>query len=257
MARGPRYRALFPTIGGLRPGDQVRYGGLAVGRVKHVRIDPADPGRLEVVFTVRDDTPMRDDMRASILDATNPVTRYLMLRPGTAAADRLRPGSVVRTEVGPTLEETLTRATRVLQRADTILAAVDRLTRGDFFARINRVVGRADELTLAASRGAERWGPSVERTLLRLDSVTAHTNALLATLDSAGPQLRAASVEAAGLLQEARAGAARGGGVGALMADLTTASDHLARLTARLERDPTTLIRSRGAPEKRAGPEIR
>jgi ABC-type transporter Mla subunit MlaD len=96
LATGPEYHATFKSVGGLRKGDEVRYGGIPVGRTRSVRIDPADPSRLIVIFRVRRDTPMRADTRASIVDLTSPVTRYLSLRPGTREAPPLPPGREVR-----------------------------------------------------------------------------------------------------------------------------------------------------------------
>ncbi len=261
--RGPEYVTAFSTVGGLRPGDEVRYGGLPAGRVKAMAIDPADPSRILVRFAVGKGTPMRADMRASVVDVSNPVTRYLGLRPGTRSGTALPPGSEVPAEVGPTPEQMLAHATRVLERTDTLLQAAETVMRGDFFARLDRTMGRLDLMTSAVVRSAERWGPGVERAAGRLDEVMAKTDHLLAVMDSAGPELRAAAGELPPLLQDTRfllahlrEGAAQGGGLAGLMQDLTVTGDRLARVSARLERDPTSLLRSRRPPPKTAGPEL-
>jgi ABC-type transporter Mla subunit MlaD len=261
--RGPEYVAAFSTVGGLRPGDEVRYGGLPTGRVKAMGIDPADPSRIVVRFAVREDTPMRADVRASVVDVTNPVTRYLGLSPGSRSASPLPPGSEVATEVGPTPEQTLAHATRVLQRTDTLLQAAETLMQGDFFVRLDRATRRVDQMTAAVVKSADRWGPSVERAAGRMDAVMARTDHLLAVMDSAAPELRAAVGELPPLLRDTRLlladlrqGAAQGGGLAGLMQDLTVAGDHLARVTSRLERDPASLLRSRRPPPKSVGPEL-
>ena len=53
--RGPEYVTAFATVGGLRPGDEVRYGGLPTGRIKAIGIDAADRSRIVVRFAVRED----------------------------------------------------------------------------------------------------------------------------------------------------------------------------------------------------------
>jgi phospholipid/cholesterol/gamma-HCH transport system substrate-binding protein len=263
LATGPEYHATFKSVGGLRKGDEVRYGGIPVGRTRSVRIDPADPARLIVTFRVSRDTPMRADMRASIVDVTSPVTRYLSLRPGTRGAPPLPPGHEVSSETGPTIEETLTHATLLLARADTLLEAASPLLQGDFFAQLDRLTGRLDRMTGALARGSARWGPELERAAGRMDSLLARSDRLLATIDSAGPDLRAASAEALAMLRdtrtlvgELRIGAAEGGGVSRLMRNLTVTSDNLSRLAARLDRNPASLLKDQRPTPKPAGPSL-
>ena len=62
------YRAYFPFDGGLEPGATVRYaGGPKVGRVEKLNIDPQNPARIEVVFSVETDLPVKKDSRAKIM----------------------------------------------------------------------------------------------------------------------------------------------------------------------------------------------
>jgi len=263
LATGPEYHAAFKSVGGLRRGDEVRYGGIPVGRTRSVRIDPSDPARLLVTFRVDPSTPMRADMRASVVDVTGPVTRYLSLRPGTRAAPPLPPGREVPTETGPTPEETLTHATLLLARADTLLRAASPLLNGDFFASLERMTTRLDRMTGTLARSSDRWAPRLERAAGHLDDVLARSDRLLATIDSASPDLRDASAEALDLLRdtrtlvaELRTGAAQGGGVSELMRNLTTTSDNLSRLAAKLDRNPASLLESQRPTPKPSGPSL-
>ncbi len=53
------YHAYFPFAGGLEQGATVRYaGGPKVGRVEKLSIDPQNPARIEVVFSVETDLPV-------------------------------------------------------------------------------------------------------------------------------------------------------------------------------------------------------
>jgi phospholipid/cholesterol/gamma-HCH transport system substrate-binding protein len=261
LASGPEYYARFATVGGLRAGDEVRYGGLRVGRVRAVAIDVADSSRIRVTFRVREDTPMRHDSRASVVDVSNPVTRYLDLRVLERRGSALAPGSEVASETGPTLEQTLTRVAVLLQRTDTLLDAASPLLQRGVFAGLARTTQRLDRMTAALVRSSKDWGPGVVRAAGRLDTVMTRTDRLLAALDSATPELRAASTEASGMLQDTRelvaqlrAGASAGGGVDALMRNLTTASNNLSRLADRLDRGPAALLRGERPIAKPAGP---
>ena len=55
--RGSEYRAAFRNVAGLNLGDEVRYGGLIVGSVTRLTLDPVDPTRIEVTFRVRPCAP--------------------------------------------------------------------------------------------------------------------------------------------------------------------------------------------------------
>src|SRR5436190_22456965 len=61
------YRAYFKNAGGLRPGSEVRYaGGPPVGRIENVRTDAHDTTRMEIVFHVKPDIPVKVDSIAAI-----------------------------------------------------------------------------------------------------------------------------------------------------------------------------------------------
>ena len=262
--RGPEYRARFASVAGLEPGDPVRYGGLAVGAVTAVALDTVDPSRLVVTLRVREGTPIRADTRASIPQVTVPVAQILELRPGSRTAARMAPGGELPTEESVTLQESLTRMAAVLERADTLLALVDRLAGGDFPERLGRITARMDTLSAVATSSSRRLVPEVEEAVQRTNVVLARTDRVLSTLDSNRAALASAPGEALAVLRETRAlladvraGAAGGGGMETLARSLATTSDNLARLTTRLEREPLSVLQRRRLPPKPAGPPLR
>jgi ABC-type transporter Mla subunit MlaD len=98
---GVEWSWCFATVGGLRPGDEVRYGGIHVGRVQSIAIDPENPSKIRATF--RDETtPMRVDTRASIIDVTGAVTRFISLSAGSPRSPRLPSGKEVASETGAT-----------------------------------------------------------------------------------------------------------------------------------------------------------
>jgi phospholipid/cholesterol/gamma-HCH transport system substrate-binding protein len=263
LATGPEYYSSFATVGGLRPGDEVRYGGIPVGRVRSVHIDPANPSKIRATYRVDETTPMRVDTRASVVDVTGAVTRFISLRAGSPRSVILPEGKEVVSETGATPQETLANLTVLLARADTLFEAAAPLLHGDFFARLDRTSKSLDRMATAVVRSSEKWGPGVERAIGRLDTVVVHTNRLLAAVDSATPELRASLTEALAMLQDTRtlvadlrAGAAQGGGLAELMQNLTATSNDLSRVVARLDRSPASLLRGQRPIAKTAGPSL-
>ena len=77
------YHAYFPFAGGLERGSTVRYaGGPKVGRVEKLEIDPQNPARLDVVFSVRTDLPVKTDSRAKIMSMSPLGDNHLEILPG-------------------------------------------------------------------------------------------------------------------------------------------------------------------------------
>jgi hypothetical protein len=63
--------------------------------------------------------------------------------------------------------------------------------------------------------------------------------------------------ETRSLVVELRSALEQGGGVDQLVRTLNSASENFARLSSRLERDPSSLLQKRALPAKPSGPPIR
>jgi phospholipid/cholesterol/gamma-HCH transport system substrate-binding protein len=86
-----QYRAFFNNAGGLRSGAEVHYsGGPPIGRVELVRTDPNDITRMEIVFRVKPDVPVKVDSLARI-SSTGPLSdNFLQIAPGPGGNSSLR-----------------------------------------------------------------------------------------------------------------------------------------------------------------------
>src|SRR5262249_53985679 len=94
-----RYHSYFNNAGGLRAGAEVHYdGGPPVGRVQEVRSDPNDPTRMEIIFTVHRDVPMKTDSTAEVTSISPLSDNFLGIRPGTKAAPRAPDGSEIKSK---------------------------------------------------------------------------------------------------------------------------------------------------------------
>src|SRR5579871_1114637 len=80
------YHVWFHYAGGVQPGAPVRFGGLLVGKVERVRIDPANSTRIQIDFQVDRGTPVKTDSVAKIT-ALGPLTdNYIEITTGTVNA---------------------------------------------------------------------------------------------------------------------------------------------------------------------------
>ena len=269
---GTQYKAVFKSVAGLNKGDEVRYGGLPVGSVTNMDIDPTDPTRIIVAFRVKKGTPIHTDTKASITQIGLLGAPYLHLDPGTRYASALPPGSLVPTVENPSFQDAMRRLSEFLDRTDTLLGGAERFARASPIERIDETLTRLDTLIAIATTGAQTSFGQIDRTFSRVDSATsklgpllARSERLLAALDTAtrtaGPQLAATQREAVQslhdvhtLLADLRDAFAQEGGVNQMVRNLSVASDNIARLSERLDRDPTSVLKQRAAPNKPAGP---
>ena len=90
-----KHRTFFKFAGGVQAGAPVRYGGMTVGRVTRVRVDPSNSTRIEIQLAVDHDTPVKTDSVAKI-STLGPLTdNYIEITTGTQNAPLAPPGSVL------------------------------------------------------------------------------------------------------------------------------------------------------------------
>src|ERR1700737_4021524 len=90
------FHAYFPFAGGLEPGATVRYaGGPKVGRVDSVQLDPQNPARLDIVFSVQSDLPVKTDSSVKIMSMSPLGDNHLEIYPGSAQAPRAASGAAL------------------------------------------------------------------------------------------------------------------------------------------------------------------
>jgi phospholipid/cholesterol/gamma-HCH transport system substrate-binding protein len=92
------HSTFFKFSGGLENGAPVRYGGLSIGKVTRVRVDPSDTSRIEIDFAVAPDAPVKTDSVARISSMGLLSDNFLELTPGAQSAPKAAPGSVVKSK---------------------------------------------------------------------------------------------------------------------------------------------------------------
>jgi phospholipid/cholesterol/gamma-HCH transport system substrate-binding protein len=87
------HRAYFKYAGGVQSGAPVRYGGLTVGKVTRVRVDPGNSTRIEIDLAVDRDAPLKTDSVAKISTLGPLSDNYIEVTTGTEHAPPAPPGS--------------------------------------------------------------------------------------------------------------------------------------------------------------------
>jgi len=125
---GVPHRAYFTYAGGVQPGAAVRFGGLLVGKVDRVRVDPANSTRIEIDFLVDGATPVKTDSVAKITTLGPLTDNYIEISTGREQSALLPPGSAIPStemfglpQLGDAVQAMLPDVQRVLLKVNTSL----------------------------------------------------------------------------------------------------------------------------------------
>jgi phospholipid/cholesterol/gamma-HCH transport system substrate-binding protein len=92
---GVPHRAYFKYSGGVQAGAPVRFGGMLVGKVDRVRVDPSNSTRIEIDFAIDAATPVKTDTAAKITTLGPLTDNYIELTTGSERAPLLPAGAEI------------------------------------------------------------------------------------------------------------------------------------------------------------------
>jgi len=235
------YHAYFPFAGGLERGATVRYaGGPRVGRVEKLTIDPQNPARIDVVFSVQTDVPVKTDSHAKIMSMSPLGDNHLEILPGGAQTPLAPPGYLLPSDayvdfnaLTAQINDLAPQAKQLIQslndRATELKVTVDRVN--DLLNAQNRANLSA---TLADTRGmiAENR-PEIKSTVQLLNAVSQKIEPLIQDLHKTSEEANKALTHIDELLGENRADVRQA--VVELRKSLTTLTDITGRLDQTLD----------------------
>jgi phospholipid/cholesterol/gamma-HCH transport system substrate-binding protein len=212
-----RYEIYFNgSVSGLARGSPVRYLGVDVGRVETLAVDRANPGRVKVLVSVDDTTPVSSATRArlGLLGLTGLLFIDLQKDPAADATQALATGArypVIVSRRGD-IEAFLARLPDLVGQAGAVMTRVERMLSDD---NLHAVTASLENL---------------DRASRELPAITADTAALTADLRRTAAEVAALSQRMNGLVADSQPD------VEASLAGLRTAAERLGRTSASLER---------------------
>jgi phospholipid/cholesterol/gamma-HCH transport system substrate-binding protein len=182
-----KFHAYFPFAGGLEPGATVRYaGGPKAGRVDSVQLDPQNPARLDVIFSVQSDLPVKSDSSVKIMSMSPLGDNHLEILPGSAQAARAPSGSLLPSEKYVDFNALTAQLNDLNPQAQALLRNLnDRASEvKETIARVNDLLSPQNRANLAATladtRGMiEENRPQVKTTLHNVNALTEKMQPLL------------------------------------------------------------------------------
>jgi len=249
------------SVAGLNVNAPVKYNGVDVGKVRDIRLDPANPQRVQLVFAIERGTPIKVDTVAVLKTQGLTGIAYVELGAGAADAAPLLAAAagqypVIRTK--PSLSARLENVlTKVLAKLDSTSSNLNALLSDDNrrafssaladIAAVSRVfAARKDTLDAGMASAARTFdhtdrataqlGPVIDRIGRGADAVEKMGNEVALAganagkaVDSVGADLKHFTAETLPELQR-------------LLGELTVLSASLRRLGEQTERNPSGLL---------------
>ncbi len=184
------YHAYFPFAGGLEQGATVRYaGGPKVGRVEKLTIDPTNPARIDVVFSVQTDLPVKTDSHAKIMSMSPLGDNHLEIMPGGAQSAAAPAGSLLPSDAYVDFNALTAQINDLAPKASQLMASLnDRATELKVTVdRVNDLLNTENRANLSAAlantRGLlEENRPQIKSTIQNLNQVSQKIGPLIQDL---------------------------------------------------------------------------
>ncbi|MFO7477703.1 MAG: MlaD family protein [Methyloceanibacter sp.] len=162
---GKRYTIVFDSsVAGLTTGSSVGFNGIRVGEVQSFALDPEDARKVRVLISVRDDTPVRQNSRASIQSMGLTGGSGIQITPGTPETPFLvataeDPVPVIRSEAGAG-QGVFEAGSAALNNANVFISKLNALL-DDNEKSINTTMTNVEQFTSMLSEKREEIGKAI------------------------------------------------------------------------------------------------
>ncbi len=284
---GQTFRASFKFAGGLEPGAVVRYaGGPKVGRVEMLRVDPRDPGRIEITFSVSSDAPVKADSKAKIFALGALAENYLEITAGTPTAPQAQPDSLLPSEeyisfadvlaqlsaLGPDARKLVQnlnqRATELQETIKRVNDVINEQNRAHLQATLSNVRGMIEENRpkMKSSLGnieaaSAKIGPMIDdfkKTVARAEEALKHIDEVVGEnrpdIRAAISELRKTLTSATSVVQQLdQTLSVNSENIDEMLENMRLTTANLKQFTATIKARPSSLLRSSTPADRKPG----
>jgi len=209
------YKTYLRYAGGVEPGSEVLFGGIEAGRVTAVRSWNQDPTKIEILFEVKDGTPLNEKSVAKLGTVSLMSSPALSITTGAQDAMRLKAGQVIASQETVSIDDMARKLAGIADTAEDLIAQVQGELKGisgqaqTLLANLNEATGPTNrrqvaEILQRVNSLVAQQSPKIDQITDRVlligqdaDSVIAkigplvdHTDATVANVNSTIDQLR-------------------------------------------------------------------
>jgi phospholipid/cholesterol/gamma-HCH transport system substrate-binding protein len=276
------YKTYLRYAGGVAPGTGVLFGGISAGRVTAVRPWSEDPTRIEILFELKEGTPVNENSVAKLGSVSIMSSPAVSITTGSNDAPRLKAGQVIRSEETVSIDD-MTRklstiadsaqglitqvqgelkdisgdARTLLANLNDITGAPNRRQAAQLLQRVNSLVGtespKIDRITdqvLSLSRNADsviqKAGPLLDHTDATVSNVNLTIDQLREPIRQDLVQLQSTMDQAKSMMKTIQTLVrANDNNISETVDNLRVATENLDQLTEQVKQRPWSLVRIR------------
>ncbi len=161
------------SLSGLGAGSSVKYLGLNVGSVTNIEIDPKDISRIIVTISIKQGTPVKNDLEAEISTIGITGIKVIELRGGTNEADLLEPGSYIK--AGKSLTEQITGKAEVIsEKFELLLNNLIELSKSENREKMIAVVDKISSISTSLDILLKKNNEKINAAIANLDRTLNH-----------------------------------------------------------------------------------
>ena len=276
------YKTYLRYAGGVGPGSEVLFGGIEAGRITTVRAWNQDPTKIEILFEVKDGTPLNEKCVAKLGTVSLMSSPALSITTGAQDALRLKAGQVIASQETVSIDDMARKLAGIADTAENLITQVQGELKGisgqaqTLLANLNETTGPTNrrqvaEILQRVNSMVSKQSPKIDQITDRVlligqdaDSVIAkigplvdHTDATVANVNSTIDQLRdpirqdlaqlQSTMEQAKSLIASSQGVVRANddNIHETIENLRIATENLDQLTDHVKQRPWSLVRIR------------
>ncbi len=251
------------SVSGLNVDAPVKYLGVNVGKVRTIKLDPANPQQVLLIFAIEQGTPIKQDTEAVLKTQGLTGIAYVELSGGAPNSPPLlaEPGlyPIIRTK--PSLSARLENVlTTVLANLDHTAASVNAMFDDENRMAVKKILTNTSIVmdTIAAQKkeinnlisNAAKTADATARAAPHIDPTLARISSAADAVEKMSDETTLASTSARKTLEQVGSGVRQFTGetlpeMDRLLGELKVLSASLRRLSDQTERNPSSLLRGR------------
>ena len=144
------YLRVDGSVAGLNAGSQVLFGGIPIGKVTRIQIDPLDPTLTRIDMTVRADAPIKTDFVGVLASKSLIGGSIIEVSRGSNAAPRLRKDEILAGQ--SSWERLVAGGPKLMEKAASLQEQLDRFLTPQNTVAMVHIIANADRLSTEFTR---------------------------------------------------------------------------------------------------------
>ncbi len=168
------------SVTGLQIGGPVKYHGINIGRVEDIKIDQENVANIIVVISVKSGTPLKEDIKASLIPIGITGLLQVELTGGSNEAEFIKPKTYITAGVS-TFDSISGKAEVLTKKMEILLNNLGEITNEENQLKLSNILSNVDSIINKNQQQASDIVSNLDRSMAELAEIIKELNAILRT----------------------------------------------------------------------------